>query len=275
MLIRTLGSEIKNLITKLAFTSARFLDESSIENTILEIKNNKSRDVVTELDHILNKEIKDIINSQFPRALIISEEDKVNNKLDYFNSLTFLIDPLDGSQNFSLGLPFYSSLITVIKEKKIIASSNVTHFNHQIITWEKDSGLYSNVELGNISQNGPSYFAYSPINNFESDQITLDILVNIDTYSSGLYRWGSASNGLIELLNGRLQSFIGFKIRLWDCLGFLPILIDQNIYTAFIVDGLKISLIASRDFDQFNDLKNIFSKNKIILKDYHSSSEKI
>ena len=58
MLIRTLGSDIKNLITKLAFTSAKFLDESSIENTILEIKNNKSRDVVTELDHILNKEIK-------------------------------------------------------------------------------------------------------------------------------------------------------------------------------------------------------------------------
>ena len=120
--------------------------------------------MVTELDHILNKEIKDIINSQFPRALIISEEDKVNNKLDYFNSLTFLIDPLDGSQNFSLGLPFYSSLITVIKEKKIIASSNVTHFNHQIITWEKDSGLYSNVELGNISQNGPS-LAVSDLNN--------------------------------------------------------------------------------------------------------------
>ena len=261
---------MENTITKIAFVAAKCLEPNSLAKDVIQTKNNNSRDVVTELDYLLNNSIKRVINDDFPEALVISEEDEINKNLNYFKNLTFIIDPLDGSQNFSLGFPFYSSLVAAIKNNKIIASMVVTNINKQLFIWDKTSGLKSNIGYENIEKPMPSYFAYSPINTSLNDKFIFKIISNIDEYSTGLYRWGSASNGLIELLNGRLQTFVAYEIRVWDCIAFLPILLERGINVAFTISNYKMSLVASSKLDQFVSLKEAFESNDINLINFGS-----
>jgi len=267
---KILNLSMENLITKIAFVAAKYLDSNSVSNEVLLKKNNNSRDVVTELDYLLNENIKKVILEEISNALILSEEDEICNKSNYFKDLTFVIDPLDGSQNFSLGFPFYSSLVAAIENNKIIASAAVSSFNEQMIIWDKVNGLKSNFQNVKSKSISPSYFAYSPIKTSLNDDFIYKIIRNIDKHSSGIYRWGSASNGILELLNGRIQSFIGYEIRIWDCLAFLPILLNAGINSAFYIEGMNMTLIASSDIKHYESLKKTFEKNNIYLKDYSS-----
>ena len=261
---------MENIVTKIAFAAAKHLESNDLSNDVILTKNNNSRDVVTSLDYLLNNSIKQIIEEDMPEALILSEEDPIDQNLGYFKDLTFVIDPLDGSQNFSLGFPFYSSVIAAIEDNKIIASAVVSNFNKQLIIWDKKKGLKLNINNVISERKLPSYFAYSPIKTSVNDNFIFKIITNIDEYSSGIYRWGSASNGLLELINGRLQTFVAYEIRIWDCIAFLPILLERKINIAFSLNNFNISLIASSNIEQFESLKKTFKSNSINLVNYNS-----
>lgn len=266
---------MENTITKIAFIAARHLESKEFSNEIISTKNNNNRDVVTSLDYSLNDDIKKTICKDYPEALILSEEDNLNSTLNYYKDLTFVIDPLDGSQNFSVGFPFYSSLVAAIKDHKIIASSIVTNFNKQLFIWDKSKGLKTNLSNVIHENTKPTYLAYSPIKTSLNDEFFYKIIRNIDEYSTGLYRWGSASNGLIELINGRLQTFIAYEVRVWDCIAFLPILIAHEINVAFLVNDFNISMVASRSLEHFKSINNEFKSNNINLLNYSSIDQGI
>ena len=61
--------------------------------------------VVTEADMAADRLITEAINSKFPQDKIISEES--SHKLDDPQTPTWIIDPLDGTTNFSLGLSIW------------------------------------------------------------------------------------------------------------------------------------------------------------------------
>jgi myo-inositol-1(or 4)-monophosphatase len=270
MHIKTSIFDMENIITKIAFASAKHLESNNASNDVILTKNNNSRDVVTSLDYLLNESIKDIIKEDMPDALVLSEEDSIDQNLSYFKDLTFVIDPLDGSQNFSIGFPFYSSVVAAIEDNKIIASAVVSSFNKQLVIWDKNTGLKSNINNEIFERGLPSYLAYSPIKTSANDNFIFKLITNIDEYSSGIYRWGSASNGLLELLNGRFQTFVAYEIRIWDCLAFLPILLEKEIHVAFAINNFSISLIASSNIEHFNSLKKIYKSSNINLINYNS-----
>lgn len=69
--------------------------------------------IVTEADFASDQLITDAIHSQFPDDLIISEERPVSYPAAEITSApaTWIIDPLDGTTNFSLGLHFWGVLL--------------------------------------------------------------------------------------------------------------------------------------------------------------------
>lgn len=69
-------------------------------------------DVVTEADLISNKIIVDAIRKKYPTHAIISEESGADAQADEAE-YTWIIDPLDGTRNFSRGASFFGVLIGV------------------------------------------------------------------------------------------------------------------------------------------------------------------
>ncbi|WMT39644.1 inositol monophosphatase family protein [Paenibacillus sp. D2_2] len=72
-------------------------------------------DVVTEVDHICEEIIINQIREAFPNHQIHSEEaGGIGSNDDWL----WLIDPLDGTNNFAIGLPIFTTFITLMYRKE-------------------------------------------------------------------------------------------------------------------------------------------------------------
>lgn len=72
-------------------------------------------DVVTEVDHLAEAIILKGLNASFPHHQIHSEEAGDNGKS---SDWLWLIDPLDGTNNFAIGLPVFTVSITLMYKKE-------------------------------------------------------------------------------------------------------------------------------------------------------------
>ena len=77
---------------------------------------------VTSVDNIIEKIIITKLQEFFPDAQIISEESAQNAIMNENSSLKFIIDPIDGTTNFTNGWP-HTVAIGIIQDNKL-ASRN-------------------------------------------------------------------------------------------------------------------------------------------------------
>jgi len=71
-------------------------------------------DVVTEVDHLAEEIIIKQIQTAFPTHQIHSEEAGI---IGSQNDWLWLIDPLDGTNNFAIGLPVFTTSITLMYKR--------------------------------------------------------------------------------------------------------------------------------------------------------------
>lgn len=100
-----------------------------------------SADFVTEADIASNKVIVGYIENALPEYNILSEEDPYKDKGSRY---TIIIDPLDGTNNFAMGLPTFTVSIAVRTEGRyIIGVVYNPVLDHMYYAWEK-GGAYKN-----------------------------------------------------------------------------------------------------------------------------------
>jgi myo-inositol-1(or 4)-monophosphatase len=240
------------IIEKLKYLILREFEELP-NSSALQVKGGLSRDVVTELDVRLHVVTRDFLVSTNPSIQLFSEEDPVK-KAD-FRGLVLVVDPLDGSNNFHIGLPGYGYMATLLDGLEIIESLVVLPQMNIYLEWEK-SGLFSSQPILDAGRgdSAPIYFAYPPNLDAKSRDVRARLLHQIDKMSSGVYRSGAACVGLYHLFEGRFKAFVGFNIRAWDFLAFMPILVSKGIAVGYHLSGENGTIIASEDSSIFNGL---------------------
>jgi len=222
---------------------------SDIDRAVLDTKNGFERDVVTKLDRDLHDVLSSTANS-LECCVIYSEEGISFNGLIPFKDTTVVIDPLDGSHNFQLGNPWYCTIICIIKNYRIVQAGVYSPIPEDRVIWD-NGNLHSSFDIKS-RLSGPTYFAYAPDLNRNDRSLRNDLLCVIDDYSTGLYRWGSAGIGLLELLKGKLQTFIGCNVRIWDAIAFLPVLYLAECHISYkVLPDNKFVVIASWNRDAF------------------------
>ena len=104
-------SEAIEFATQLAYQAGQVLLEYLARDTPTRLKSDHS--VVTQADLAADTLISEAIQRQYPGDLILSEE--IQPQLDRNPpGAVWIIDPLDGTTNFSLGLPFWGISIARI-----------------------------------------------------------------------------------------------------------------------------------------------------------------
>jgi myo-inositol-1(or 4)-monophosphatase len=82
-------------------------------------------DLVTDIDYRAELIMMELIHSAFPNHRITSEE---GGAVDGAAEWTWLIDPLDGTNNVVLGIPLYGSCVTLIHNgEAVVAAIYVAH----------------------------------------------------------------------------------------------------------------------------------------------------
>ena len=97
----------KDFIHELSFAVMKKYEEFADRVAVVEeIKNNISRDVVTSLDREIHTLVEDTVAGKYPNIRVKSEEgDSDCADLADLKQM-IMIDPIDGSKNYALGLPF-------------------------------------------------------------------------------------------------------------------------------------------------------------------------
>jgi myo-inositol-1(or 4)-monophosphatase len=98
-------------------------------------------DVVTEIDHKAEKIILDEIMNVFPNHQIDSEESGNNGKLSEW---LWMVDPLDGTNNYAIGLPIFSLSITLMHNSEPVLGVIYEPLVNRLFITNKGDGAFCN-----------------------------------------------------------------------------------------------------------------------------------
>jgi fructose-1,6-bisphosphatase/inositol monophosphatase family enzyme len=252
------------LLNLAARVSREFSASSSQQaRTVQKVKNDQSRDVVTELDLTLHNVSEQFVAEWLPGCNVLSEEGKYK-ALDFskmYHGDWLIVDPLDGSNNYALGMPNYGYMAAHLDNGRVAGAVIVLPEHGQYIVLEDGRSLYAQpLPLTMASDHGTVYYAYPPQQDASARRARVALLDLIDAESSGVYRYGSTCAGLYHLLCGKHMAFIGHSIRLWDAIAFLPVLVSRQIMVRYAIESDSITLVAGVKSAFLDGVEDILQK---------------
>ena len=107
------------------------------------VKETKSSpvDFLTQTDLEANTFISENVKASFPTHGIISEEDKASKQNAEF---VWIIDPIDGTNNFATHIPLFGIMIALKQKDEIILSGIYLPITNEYFFAQKDHGAYLN-----------------------------------------------------------------------------------------------------------------------------------
>ena len=175
-------------------------------------------DLVTNVDIEIEKAIKEFLSKNTPGISIIAEESGYS---EYESDLSWCIDPLDGTTNYSHGYPFFGTSIGLLYKKNIpiLGSISVPYLNE--LYWGcVNNGSYCNGEKISVSYPNNleesllvTGFAYD---RFETDDNNYAEFCWLTHKTRGVRRGGAAAIDLAFVASGRVDGFWERGLEIWD-----------------------------------------------------------
>lgn len=188
-------------------------------------KMNNDFDVVTSADKASEAAIKHGIASRFPDHAVLSEESGLDEHGG--SDWEWVVDPLDGTTNFSAGLPFFNVSIGVRYRGETVVGVVFAPRLGELFTAVKDGGAYLNGDrIFTPSGDKPLSRAVVstgfPYDKAENPDNNLDNVERVLTRVRGLRRLGSAALDLSYVAAGFLDGYWELNLHEWDvCAGEL------------------------------------------------------
>lgn len=220
----SIAKEVRDFIA----TESSIFDKNNIEHKGL-------NDLVSYVDKESEKKIVAKLKQVLPEAGMMAEEGIGN---DLGKEYCWVIDPLDGTTNFTHGVPVYAISIALVKDKEILIGVVLeVNRNECFYAW-KDGGAYCNGEKINVSsvnKLSESLLATGfPYYDFELLPKYLDILKSFMKGTHGLRRLGAAAVDLCYVACGRFEGFFEYNLKPWDIMaGILIVREAGGIVTDF------------------------------------------
>lgn len=191
----------------------------------IEIKTKTSSyDLLTIADTESERAAVSIIKKHFPDHNILAEEKKYEKTGSEF---TWIIDPLDGTNNFASGLPIFCASVALAKKDEVIAGAIYDVTRDELFFAQKNKGAFLNDKKISVDKIKNLEEAIL-ITGFYYDRgkKMSNCLKNVERFlripTRGLRRLGAAALDLCYIASGRSSGFWEFCLNPWDfCAGKL------------------------------------------------------
>lgn len=166
---------------------------------------------VTEADLAADQLIADAIGRQYPQDAILSEE--LQPVLDRHTSAVWIVDPLDGTTNFSLGLPIWGISIARLEAEQLVCAAIYFPTLGELYSAQLNVGAWFNGEPLRPAPPVPgrtaSFFACCT-RTYRHFEVGLKYKCRI--LGSAAYTWCTVARGIAA---------IGFEVapKIWDIAG--------------------------------------------------------
>ena len=176
------------------------------------------RDVKVKADTYLNKIIIERLTEKSPYPVLSEEEDFSKNRLTG-NGYLWIVDPLDGSLNFSRSIPLCCISIALWKEMEPLIGVVYDFNRDEMFTGMVGEGAWLNgkqIKIGNIEDKKNAIFCTGfPVNTDFSDKALLDFVRDVQSYKK-IRLLGSAALSLAYVASGRADIYHEKHIAIWD-----------------------------------------------------------
>jgi len=222
----------------------------------VEAKLNES-DIVTVSDKEAERVIIDGITALYPGHSILSEE---SGRHDSPSDFRWVIDPLDGTTNFSSGLPAFSVSIGVEHKGETIVGVVYAPYLNELFTAVKGCGAMLNGEPIAPRRNALLERAVVatgfPVDKNVNPDNNMDNLGRVLPLVRGVRRLGSAALDLSYVAAGFLDAYWECNLHPWDvCAGLLIVSEAGGRWRNYRDDRNVSVVVASPDiFDAFAPL---------------------
>lgn len=213
-----INPNFKKIAIQAAKEAGKILEKNFGRITKIYIK--KDLDFVTNVDLEADKTIIKIIKRNFPSHNIVSEESGGT----FGKGFTWVVDPLDGTTNYILGVPFFSVSLALLKKREPILATVFNPASKELYLAEKGKGAYLNqkkIRINKIRKLSRIILSFNKGKDLEGG---LKILTKIAPHIKTFRCWGSNNLEICQVAAGKIGGYITKK----------PIYHD-NIAGAFIV----------------------------------------
>lgn len=106
-----------------------------------QVKYKGKGNIVTDVDLKVDDALKSLLQREYPTHSIISEEsDAIRGDSGY----TWILDPLDGTNNYSFGIPFCSTVIALTRGEEVLLGLIYDPLRNELFSAQKGGGAYLN-----------------------------------------------------------------------------------------------------------------------------------
>ncbi|WP_133126918.1 inositol monophosphatase family protein [Legionella nagasakiensis] len=183
----------------------------------IKITTKSHEEYFSEVDIKSEQTIMQTIHKAYPEHGIIAEESGVYQD---DAETVWIIDPLDGTNNYLHGFPFYAVSIAVRIKERIEHGVVYDPLRHECFTASRGSGARLNDRRIRVSKQSQLNSALLGTGfTFRNKEIARRYLPTFEALygqCAGLRRTGSAALDLAYVASGRLDGFWEFGLRPWD-----------------------------------------------------------
>lgn len=213
--------------------------------------------LVTEVDKKSEEIIIDILLSEYPDFDILAEESGASSTKN--SEYMWVIDPLDGTTNFTHSLPIFSISIGLLKGNEILAGVVYDPSRDHMFKAETTKGAFLNNKRLHISKNKDIKKSLLvtgfPYNVEQNPDHCFERFIMMTMESRAVRRLGSAALDFAYVAAGIFDGFWEVKLNPWDIAAGLLLVREA---------GGKVTNFVGEESDIFN--KQILASNGFIHK---------
>lgn len=246
----------------------------------LKILDKGGQGVATIADILSEKYVMKEIRKKYPTHKILSEEDSYARKLrvrvENTDDYIWLIDPLDGTNNFYNRVPFFCVSLALNRGKETLVGVVYNPVTLELFYAIRGKGAYLLRMVGDRDikvklkvKNSGKHFKEALLSaNLTSKRVTKDLLKEFPEVRA-MRRFGSAALELCYVAAGMLDAYWEYNLRPWD-MAAGGLICEEA--------GVKISEITGKSYQPFapsvlsahpalyGQLLDILSKTRVIRK---------
>ena len=205
---------MKSLMLKAAKKAGKIILKHYGNYGKLKFKNPRS--LLTKVDLLADKTIKNTISKKYPKHNFLTEESGLTKKGSEY---TWIIDPIDGTTNFTSEIPYFAVSIALAKNNEVIMGVVYNPCTKETFFAEKGKGAFMNnkrIKVSNKNNLKDALLAFALPSNIRITKKTLLLLSKIFGSVRGMRNPGSAALNMCYIAAGKFDLFLSLSLSSWD-----------------------------------------------------------
>ena len=172
--------------------------------------------IVTDVDLLSEKSMVELLRKEYPTHSVLTEEsDKISGSSNY----TWVIDPLDGTNNYAFGVPFFAVSVALAEGEEVLVGVVYDPLRGELFRAAKGRGAFLNDVPIHVSRESRLEDSFVGCDMGYEKSGGRQMLRSLDVLWYGVHGiriMGSAVLGLAYVACGRLGLYLHRCLYPWD-----------------------------------------------------------